>query len=91
MVLTKSRLNVPQQDLAYRFDVSQSTVSRMFFLLWITVMDVRLTPLIVWPEREEVLRTMPRCFQYSFGKNTNIIIDCFEICIERLSNLLARA
>jgi len=54
-------------------------------------MDVRLTPLIVWPEREELLRTTPRCFQYSFGKKTTIIIDCFEIFIEHLSNLLARA
>ena len=31
MVLMKLTLNVPQQDLAYRFDVSQSTVSRIFF------------------------------------------------------------
>ena len=30
MVLMKLRLNVPQQDLAHRFDVSQSTVSRIF-------------------------------------------------------------
>ena len=31
------------------------------------------------------------CFQYSFGKTTTIIIDCFEIFIDRPSNLLARA
>lgn len=31
------------------------------------------------------------CFQFSFGKKTTIIIDCFEIFIERPSNLLARA
>ena len=90
MVLMKLRLNVPQQDLAYRFDVSQSTVSRVF-LSWMTVMDIRLTPLIAWPEREELWRTMPRCFQYAFEKKTTIIIDCFEIFIERPSNLLARA
>ena len=34
---------------------------------------------------------MPRCFQYSFGNATTIIIDCFEIYIDRPSNLLARA
>ena len=59
MVLMKLRLNVPQQDLAYRFDVSQSTVSTVF-LSWMTVMDIRLTPLI--ERREELWRTMPRSF-----------------------------
>ncbi|XP_044165243.1 uncharacterized protein LOC122949175 [Acropora millepora] len=90
MVLIKLRLNVPNQDLAYRFEISLSTVSRVF-KAWMEVLDVRLSPIISWPEREELWRTMPRCFQYSFGKATTIIIDCFEIYIDRPSNLLARA
>ena len=90
MVLIKLRLNVPNLDLAYRFEVSLSTVSRVF-KAWMEVLDVRLSPLISWPEREELWRTMPRCFQYTFGKATTIIIDCFEIYIDRPSNLLARA
>ena len=61
MVLMKLRLNVPQQDLAYRFDVSQPTVSRIFWS-WMIVMDARLSPLLKWPEREEIIRTMPACF-----------------------------
>ena len=65
MVFMKLRLNVPQHDLTYRFDVSHSTVSRVF-LSWMTVMDIRLTPLI--ERREELWRTMSRCFQYSFEK-----------------------
>ena len=88
MVLMKLRLNVPQQYLAYRFDVSQSTVSRVLLSL-MTVMDIRLTPLI--ERSEELWRTMPRCFHYSFVKKATIIIDCFEIFIERPSNLLAIA
>ena len=35
--------------------------------------------------------TMPRCFFYAFGHKTTVIIDCFEILIDRPSNLLARA
>ena len=58
-------------------------------------MDIRFSPLSSWPEREELWRTMPKCFQYSFGgkneKKTTVIIDCFEIFIEKHSNLLARA
>ena len=34
---------------------------------------------------------MPQCFQESFGKTVAIIIDCFEVFIERPSNLQACA
>lgn len=89
MVLIKLRLILPLQDLAFQFGVSLSTVSRTF-TAWLTVMDVRLSHLIRWPERDELWRTMPMCFQFSFGKKT-IITDCFEVFIERPSNLLARS
>ena len=49
MVLMKLRLDVPYPDLAYRFGVSISTVSRIFSS-WLTTMDIRLSPLIYWPE-----------------------------------------
>ena len=58
MVLIKLRLHVPLQDLAFRFGVSLSTVSRTF-TSWLTVIDVRLSPLIRWSERDELWRTMP--------------------------------
>ena len=78
MVLMKLRLTVPHRDLAYRFGVSQSTVSRTF-AHWLLIMDVRLSPLIKWPEREELWKTMPQCFKFSFGNKTTVIIDCFEV------------
>lgn len=90
ITLMKLTLNMPFQDLSYRFNVSISTVSRIF-QVWMIVMDVRLRPLIKWPDREDLWRTMPQCFQNSFGKKTTVIIDCFEIFIDRPSNLLARA
>ena len=31
------------------------------------------------------------CFQYAFGKKVTVIIDCFEVFIEKPTNLLARA
>ena len=34
---------------------------------------------------------MPVCFQYSFGKKVTVIIDCFEVFVEKPSNLLAQA
>lgn len=90
LVLIKLRLNVPFQDLAYRFNVSLTTVSRIFSS-WMVVMDAKLSNLIFWPEREQLWNTMPICFQYAFGKKVTVVIDCFEVFIERPSNLLARA
>ena len=90
LVLIRLRLNVFLQDLAYRFGISRRTVNRIIST-WMEVMDARLSPLISWPDRESLWATMPQCFQYSFGKRTTVILDCFEIFIDRPSNLLARA
>ena len=90
MVLMKLRLNVPFQDLAYRFMVSVPTVSRIFWS-WINAMDNRLSALIHWPERENLWKTMPMCFKYAFGNKVTVIIDCFEVFIEKPTNLMARA
>ena len=90
IVLMKLRLNVPLQDLANRFVVSVSTISRIFSH-WVVAMDTRLFRFVYWPDRDQLWRTMPQCFQYALGKKTTVVIDCFEVFIERPSNLLARA
>ena len=54
-------------------------------------MDVCLSPLVKWPERESVQRTMPYCFQHHYGLQVTSIIDCFELFIEKPSNLLAKS
>ena len=90
MTLMRLRLNMAEQFLAYEFSVSQTTVSRIFT----DVMDVlylRLKPFVYWPERDELQKTMPMQFRKYFGKKVAVIIDCFEIFIERPSNLMARA
>jgi len=89
MVLMKLRLNLADQDLAYRFGVSQSLVSKNW-KKWIDAMYIRLKPLIKWPDREQLMRTMPCDFRKNFPKCI-CIIDCFEVFLERPSDLLARA
>lgn len=47
--------------------------------------------LIVWPEKEAIIRNLPKAFKHTRAyKNTRVIIDCSEIFIQRPSNLLAR-
>ena len=91
IVLSKPRLNLGMQDLAYRCSISLSKVSRILHK-WLIVMDIRLTPAcIVWPLRENLRKTMPECFTKTFGKKVVVIIDCFEIFVDRPSNVMARA
>ena len=54
-------------------------------------MDVRLAPLVSWPDQDDLWRPMPQCFQESFGRNLSAIIDCFEVFINRPSGLYAKA
>ena len=89
LVLLRLRLNVPLQDLAYRFKVSVSTASRVFNRR-IDVMRVRLDFLIQWPEREELRKTKPLVFRQNFGLGVAVIIDCFEIFTDRPSSFIAR-
>lgn len=53
-------------------------------------MYVKLKSLIIWPEREILHKTMPMDFR-KHCPNCVVIIDCFEIFLERPTNLLARA
>ena len=85
----KLRLSLFDQDLSYRFGIHQSTVSRNF-RRWIDMMFIRLKPLIRWPGREELQKTMPLDFRAHFQKCV-VIINCFEIFCERPKPLKARA
>ena len=61
------------------------------FLSWIDVLDPRLLHLIKWPARVELIATMPLLFHKYFGTNVAVIIDCFEVFINKPSNHLAKA
>ena len=90
VTLMKLRLNPPMQDLAIRFGVSCTTIQRIFHK-WMMILDTQLHPLLTWPDRDDLRRTTPECFKASFSNKVAVIIDCFEVFIERPSSLLARA
>ena len=65
MVLMKLCLNLFDKDLAYRFGVSQSTVSK-YFKKWIEIMFIPLQPLVKWSGQVELQLTMPAVFRKQF-------------------------
>ena len=89
LTLARLRLNLPVQFLAYLFGVHKSTVSRVFSHT-LDVLFIYLKHLIVWPEREVLLATRPLAF-VKHCPTCVAVIDCFEIFLERPTNLLARA
>ena len=90
LTLMKLRLDVSNYDLGFRFGISASTVSRVFSK-WIEAIDIRLSFLITWPDRENLRKSMPFCFRPNYRLKVTSIIDCFELFIEKPSNLLAKS
>ena len=90
LTLVKLRLNMSNVFLAYEFDTTQPTVSRLFTSC-ISTLYKRLSRLIRWPEKEPLKKTMPMEFRKNFAKKCTVIIDCFEVFCEKPSGLTARA
>ncbi|XP_077093987.1 uncharacterized protein LOC143746108 [Siphateles boraxobius] len=90
LTLMRLRLDLPIQHLSHLFRVHRTTVADAFHHT-LGVMYAQLCPLVHWPSRECLLTSMPHQFVESFGKNVAAIVDCFEVFIEKPSNVLARA
>ena len=86
----KLRLNLSNYDLGFRFCVHDTTVSRII-IKWVQLLDVWLSPLIHWPERDQLQKTMPWCFRSHYGLKVTSIIDCFELFIEKPCDLMSKA
>ena len=84
LVFSRLRCGLLLRDLAHRFSLSESHVSRIWKTL-IAFLHQRLCALPIWPSRQLVDDTMPLCFKSSFPK-TRVIIDCTEFLIERPSS-----
>ena len=80
LTIMKLRLGLSNYDLVFRFSIFESTVGRVF-AKWISAMDIRLSPLIKWPDRESLQTTMPFCFRRHYDLKVASIIDCFELFI----------
>ena len=73
--LIHMRLNLSGRDLGYMFGgVSEATVS-CTFLHAVNVLYHRLKPLVLWPERDALCKTLPLDFS-KHCTNCVVIIDC---------------
>jgi len=81
MTMLRLRAGLFEQDIANRFQVSQSTVSRII-CTWINFLYLKLKDIPLWPPRELVQMNMPKQFQEKYP-STRVIIDATEIFVEQ--------
>ncbi|CAN7987258.1 unnamed protein product [Ixodes hexagonus] len=77
LVLVRLRLGLLERDLAFRFGISTSTVSRLC-ITWISYLYQHLGHFSLWLTRQEVDEAMPPAFREKYP-TTRVILDATEI------------
>ena len=81
LVLIRLHLGSFEQDLGYRFGISQTTVS-CIIVTWINFMYLQFKQIPLWPPRALTLSNMPKLFKDKYPM-TRVIIDATEIFVEQ--------
>ena len=89
LTLVRLRLGLLEQDLANRFDISVSSVSRIT-ATWINLMFHSFKAIERYPPWHVVEKHMPEAFKKEYP-NTRLIIDATEFQVERPSSLLTQS
>lgn len=81
LTLMRLRLDLRNQDLAYRFGVKVATVTRTVHRM-VNIMSSTLVPTAVfWPSRAELRKNLPAALRASHP-DCAVIIDCFTVPFE---------
>lgn len=84
LTLCKCRHNFPEEDLANKFRIHQTTVSRIF-TAWMETLDACFAEVPLWPDKATIQQHMPSTYLPQYA-NTRVIVDAAEIAIERPQN-----
>ena len=90
LTLVRLRLNLKEHDLAKRFEISLSSVSRVF-LTWVNYIYLCLGLLPIWSDRATIDETMPATFKARYPKTTAIWTTATEIKVNVPSSLLLQS
>ena len=84
IVMCRLRQGFPEDHLAQLFNVSASTVSRIF-ITWVNFMFFKFGEIKIWSSRK-LIDTMPKSFKGTY-KSTRVIINCTEVRCQMPSSL----
>ena len=77
LVLCRLRCGLLEVDIAHRFGVSQSTVSRIL-ITWINFLYFKFKDLNIWPSKYQIQQYLPKQFKEKYP-TTSCIIDATEV------------
>ncbi|KAK3916958.1 putative transposase for insertion sequence element IS702 [Frankliniella fusca] len=80
LTMMKIKLAVSFSSLAALFDLTIQTCCNYFYDT-VLVLSRILKCMIVWPDKEKILKNMPKCFRNY--KSTRAILDAYEIPVEK--------
>ena len=89
LFLVRIKLGLFEQDLAHRFNLHISSVSRKI-TTWANYLYFFLGSQPIWPSRTDVLAKMPEEFKKHYP-TTRVILDCTEIFAETPTSLLLQS
>ena len=89
LTLTRLRLGLLEKDLADRFHISQRDVSETF-ATWVDHLHDCLAQLSCIPDRETMVKNLPKCFKPHY-EDVFLIIDCTEPYIEKPSQVIQKS
>lgn len=89
MFCVRLKLGLFEQDLAHRFNIHRTSVSRKL-ITWSNFLYFFLGSQVIWPSREDVNRFMPDGFKRLYP-STRVILDCTEIFVQTPSSLLLQS
>ena len=77
LVLVKLKRGSANKDLAERFGIHETHVSRVF-ISWIKLLHIVLSSIDIWLPRRKIRKYMPSCFKPLY-QDVRVIVDCTEI------------
>ena len=86
LTLCKLRHNFSQEDLATRFGVNQSTMSRLYSC-WTKILEACINEFPLWLDKTSIQESVPATFKNLYP-DTRVIIDSAEIETDRSHNLI---
>ncbi|XP_028514894.1 uncharacterized protein LOC114575052 [Exaiptasia diaphana] len=89
LTLIKLRRGSANEDLAERFNISSSHVSRIF-ITWVNFLYRLLTTIDIWMSHKKVKRMLPQSFKGLYD-DVIVVLDCTEMECERPSDLELQA
>ena len=89
MTLVKLKLDLSVRDIAFRFQISSTTVSR-YFITWVCFLYQELREIEWFPSKDQVAGTLPFSFRERYPTTVSII-DASEVFIQTPPDLMLQS